>query len=157
MNQSTSPSPKKRRGAPKANKNACKITDKDLRQDAYKQLCKWIGEGKSYKSYVYYAGEVSVTGETIEEWARNNPIEFDPRKREIAHAMAYQWWENVLKESALGMNPHGNTATLQMIMRNKFGWDKRDGSSQSEIDKERFKYLADWMDKAFKEAREKGS
>lgn len=139
--------------APKGNKFAVKLKDPAIRQKAYMDMCNWISHGKSYKSFIFYHDAIRMTGEAIEEMSRNHPTEFDPLEKEIAHAMKFRHWEKILEETATGENPHGNTATLQMIFRNIFGWDKKDGSGHSEVDKERFKFLGDWMDKAFANAR----
>ena len=146
------PAPKKA-GAQKGNNFAVKLKDRASRQNAYDALCKWIADGWAYKSFVFYYDGGAMTGEGIYEMVKRHPDEFDADKIEVANALAYQIWERRVKESANGENPHASTATLQMVMRVKFGWDKRDGSSQSEVDKEKFRFLSDWMDKTFKEAR----
>lgn len=138
-------------GKQKGNKWAVKLKEPAVRQKAFQEMCDWVANGKSYKSFVFYHGDIKMTGEGIEEMSRRHPEEFDSQEKEVAHALAYQYWERILEDTATGRNPHGNTATLQMVFRNKFGWDRRDGTVQSEVDKEKFKFLSDWMDRTFKE------
>ena len=60
-------------------------------------------------------------------YIKNNPIEFDSVSKQIAHIKGFNVWEDVAEKSAKGKNK-ANTASLQMVMRNKFGWDKEDKS-----------------------------
>lgn len=146
---------KKKAGAQPGNKHAVKLKDKDTRALAFTQLCEWISQGWAYKSFVFAYPGGEMTGEGIMEMARRHPDEFDYQKIEVANALSYQVWEKRVKESANGENPHASTATLQMVMRVKFGWDRKDSGGQSEVDKERFNFLSDWMDKAFREVKKK--
>ncbi len=54
----------------------------------------------------------------------NNPEEFPSIKRFIAETKGKKYYEGVCRASANGDNQKANTASLQMIMRNKYGWDK---------------------------------
>ena len=44
----------------------------------------------------------------------------------MAETKGYQRWEAIAEASATGENEKANTASLQMVMRNKFGWDKKE-------------------------------
>lgn len=49
-----------------------------------------------------------------------------------AEAERYKLWFTNVSESALGTNKDANTASLQMIMRNMFGWDKRSSVDENQ-------------------------
>lgn len=107
---------------PKANKSGVALKDKDLRQRAYKSFCDHLAKGKAIKSWWYEEGEYSCIWETMLSYMQDT-IEFDPIQRKIADAKGYNEWEEISEQSAKGKN-RANTASLQMVMRNKFGWDK---------------------------------
>lgn len=109
--------------APKGNKYAVVLKDKDLRQRAYKSFCDHLSKGKAIKSWWYEEGEYSCTWATMLSYMQDAK-EFDPIHKELAESKGYNYWENVAEESAIGKNSRANTASLQMVMRNKFGWDK---------------------------------
>ena len=52
------------------------------------------------------------------------PLEFDPLKKKTAETKGFARWEQVCEDSATGDNPNACTPSLQMVMRNKFGWDR---------------------------------
>jgi len=60
-----------------------------------------------------------------------NEVEFDPLHKKIAEVKGFARWEKVVEDSATGKNKDANTASLQMLMRNKYGWDKTDGKEIS--------------------------
>lgn len=111
-------------GGKPGNKNGLKIKDQDLRQKAYKQYCEWLSQGKSGRSFTFVEGDLMCTGQTIQHYMASNPIEFPPIYKEIAESKGMAKWEQVVSDSAEGKNKDANTASLQMLMRNKYGWDK---------------------------------
>jgi hypothetical protein len=60
----------------------------------------------------------------------SNDDDFDPIHKEVAWCKGYQHWEEVVSQSAIGHNKDANTATLQMVMRNKYGWDREKDESK---------------------------
>ena len=56
---------------------------------------------------------------------------FDPIQIESAKSKGYNLWEQVVEDSAEGKNKDANTASLQMLMRNKFSWDKEEKGSDN--------------------------
>ncbi len=86
--------------------------------------------GKSVKSYYYEEGEEVCSWLTVvtymkdEQFLKDNGLTFIPEHKTVAKAKGYKIWEKITEDSAKGINPTANTASLQMIMRNKFGWDK---------------------------------
>jgi hypothetical protein len=59
-----------------------------------------------------------------------NEDEFPAEQIQIAKSKGYAHWEKVVEDSADGSNQKASTASLQMLMRNKYGWDKRDPMAQ---------------------------
>ena len=113
-------------GAPKGNKNGLKLKDSEVRQLAYTQYCEHLAKGKSKRSWYFKHPQLSCTWETIEKYLLDE-IEFDPIHKKIAEAQGFGYWEEVVEDSAIGKNQAANTASLQMVMRNKFAWDKESG------------------------------
>lgn len=119
------------------NENGVKLKDPDIRQEAYRQYCAHIAKGKSKRSFVFRHPDFSCHWQTLESYIKDK-TEFDPLQMELALCDGYYRWEQVVEDSAEGHNKDANTASLQMLMRNKFGWDKqedRDGG-KSELSKE---------------------
>ena len=105
------------------NKYGLKLKDPALRQRAYDHYCAHLAKGKSKRSWVFEEDGHTCIWETFESYMENE-AEFDPIKMKAALSMGFAKWEGVCEESADGKNQKANTASLQMIMRNKFGWDK---------------------------------
>ncbi len=108
------------------NKNGTKIKSPDLRQKAYDQYCKWLARGKSSRSFSFVEGDLICTGKTIESYIKDNTTEFPPAKREAAYAQGMAHWESVVDGTAEGSNKQACVPALNMLMRNKFGWDKEE-------------------------------
>jgi hypothetical protein len=103
------------------------IKDPEVRQKAYKSLCEHLSKGLSYHSWFYEDEEGnSCVGKTMLSYIKGNPSEFPSIKKDVADAKGFAFWEGVLMDSATGKNKDASTASLQMIMRNKYGWDKED-------------------------------
>jgi hypothetical protein len=111
--------------AMKGNKNGIKLKDPDIRQEAYKKYCEHLAKGKSKRSFTFETPEYSCHWQTLEAYIKDK-AEFDPLQMEMAMRKGYNRWEQVVEDSAEGINGKANTASLQMLMRNKFGWDKED-------------------------------
>lgn len=109
------------------NQNGVALKDPAIRQKAYNLFCEHLALGKSVKSW-YYEDELGnmCCWETMVSYIEKYPIEFQPIKRKVAETKGYQRWEAIAEASATGENEKANTASLQMVMRNKFGWDKKE-------------------------------
>ena len=107
------------------NTNGLALKDPEMRQRAYKSYCEHIAQGKSYKSWYFIEGNCACSYKTMLEYIKDT-VEFPSIHKEIADSNGYQIWETISEESAKGNNKNANTASLQMVMRNKFGWDKPD-------------------------------
>jgi hypothetical protein len=112
----------------------CKGWSKEKRQDAYNSFCEHIAEGKDQRSWHYDVDGDTLTYVTMLTWLKENPDEFNPLKKSIAESISYGKWEAIVTESAKGQNTKANVATLQMVMRNKFGWDRRKEDQEQPAD-----------------------
>lgn len=121
--KTTNPNPPPIAPPPLGNKWGVKIKDPIKRQLAYDSFCEHIAKGKSIKSWWYDDGEVVCTWQTMLSYTKDE-AEFDPAKRLVAESRGYNRWETVVEQSAIGENKDCNTTSLQLLMRNKFGWDK---------------------------------
>jgi hypothetical protein len=119
---------------PLGNKYGLALKDPKIRQKAYKLFCDHLAKGKSIKSWCYEDDEGnSCTWGTMLSYIKDSPHEFDPIKKELAEIKGYNRWEEVAEASAEGKNKRANTASLQMVMRNKFGWDKEEKNKDKQI------------------------
>jgi hypothetical protein len=113
-------------GAPFGSKNALKLKDPEIRQRAFEAYLAWIADGKAKASFTFDDGQNQCSWSTIDRYLKKFSEEFDPEKLIYAKAKGYAKWEQICEDSAKGINQKANTATLQMIMRNKFDWDKKE-------------------------------
>ena len=112
--------------AKKGNKNGLKLKDPDVRQEAYMKFCDWLSKGKSPRSFTFKKGDLKCTGQTIESYIALDPVEFPPIHKQFSFCEGHALWEQVVEDSATGLNKEANTASLQMLMRNKYEWDKKE-------------------------------
>ena len=111
-------------GALPGNQNAKKLTTDELKKLAYKQYCEHLAKGKSKRSWYFDHPDLQLTARGFENYLENES-EFPPKQREMAESKGYEKWEQIAEDSATGADKgRSNTASLQMVMRNKFGWDK---------------------------------
>jgi hypothetical protein len=112
------------------------------RQEAYESYCKHIAGGFCKESWCWEEHKKHrLTNKTMEKWIRISPEEFSPHKKEQAEAQSLKYWERILYSSADGTNPDASTASLQMVMRNKFGWDKPKEREDNPSQLEHFKSI----------------
>lgn len=113
-------------GAPKGNQNAVKLKTSEIKLEAYRQYCTHIAAGYPLECWDFDHPDLSITWETMEKYISEDPIVFPPIQKAKAKCKSYKGWFEVVAASAKGENEKANTATLQMIMRNKFKWDKEE-------------------------------
>ena len=111
--------------APFGNNYTVKLRTDELKIEAYRQYCEHLSKGKSKRSFVFKHPELTLTWETMEKYLKYDKV-FDPIHMEVAMAESFAHWEEIVSASAVGKNKDANTASLQMVMRNKFGWDARE-------------------------------
>lgn len=115
---------------PPGNKRGTKLKDPDVRQEAYKSYCEHLAKGKSKRSWFFEHPELTCTYQTMEDYIKDER-EFSPIHMQTAMSKGYARWEQIVEDGAEGINQNVNPACLQMVMRNKFGWDKqREGNSE---------------------------
>lgn len=131
----------KRHQINKGNKNAQKMKTPEMKEMAYKSYCDHMALGKSKKSWYFEHPDLKITWQTMEKYIAEDPIVFNPIHKEIAWCKGYQVWEEIVSQSAKGLNKEANTATLQMVMRNKFDWDK-ENTGQKETSEPLVKTIA---------------
>ncbi len=107
------------------NQVARKLNTPELCKFAYESYCAHIAKGKSKKSW-NLRSPVKLTWETMERYIKESPEVFDPIDKELAWSDGFGIWEQVVEDSAIGRNKEANTASLQMLMRCKYGWDRKD-------------------------------
>lgn len=121
-------------GAPFGSKNAQKLNTPELQQEAYRQYCDYIATGGTKEAWVFDHPTITITWETMENYIRNDPINFDPIQKKRAEALSYLHWLGLGKEMMVGEIPKCQPAIYQMFMRNKFGWDKESRNTSKEVE-----------------------
>src|SRR5579872_3782694 len=117
--------------APQRSKYLPKNWSPELRQEAYRSFCEHLSGGFSQESFVFECDEGSISYKTMLTWIKDED-EFPPEQKQMAIAKGHKGWESVLYDAAKGKNPDANPACLQMIMRNKYGWDRRDDRAKEQ-------------------------
>lgn len=148
-------------GAQPDNQNRVALKDPDIRQIAYQSFCDHIAKGKSKDSWYFEHEELTCTYRTFSKYLQDE-VEFPPIKKDIAWTKGFQHWEAITEASATGADKKkSNTASLQMVMRNKYGWDKEErnnsqGTPEQQKDAQAFnEWLRQRQIKNEQEARSK--
>lgn len=102
------------------------LPTEELRKKVYQLYFDWIEQGCSPDTFTYKDKEYRCCGRTIVRYFERFPDELSLEHKEYAEAKGYAVWEKIVMESAQGINDRANTASLQMVMRNKYGWDKNE-------------------------------
>ena len=118
-------------GGPIGNQKGLKLKNPDVRKEAYRQYCEWIGKGETKEAWHFEHPELTCTYKTMEKYIKENPLEFPPIQKEIAESKSLEHWLGLGKGMMLGQVEKCQPAIYQMFMRNKFGWDKEDKKETS--------------------------
>lgn len=112
--------------APKGNEYSKKLKKDDikLKLKVYQDYCTHIAKGKSKRSWTYEKDGLSVYWETIENYIKKEPEVFESIHMKLAECKSFSVWEEIGVQMAMGAIKNPQPAVYQMIMRNKFGWDK---------------------------------
>lgn len=136
--------------AQQGNTNYLKLKKEDQQQAAYDAYCNWIASGRGIRGFVFECKDeetdkiITITWQTVENYIKAKRFEFDPTKKEKAENLSYQVWEHMGVDMMNGKVPKCQPAIYQMMMRNKFGWDKEAKVSQvHEADAKKFMKLCD--------------
>lgn len=112
--------------------NNKKLKTEELKKEAYRQYCAHISQGIPKKAWKFKHPEISLTWETMEKYIKEEPDTFDPTQKKMAEADALFMWFDYLSQSAKGKNREANVASLQIILRNMFAWDRENPHSKNE-------------------------
>jgi hypothetical protein len=91
-----------------------------LKTEAYRQFCEHIAQGKPKREWRFLHPKLSLTYKTMKKYLKNEK-DFPPMLMEVAESRGFAVWEQVVIDAVLGKNKK-SAASLQMTMRNKFGW-----------------------------------
>lgn len=111
---------KKKGGAPKGSKNALKCKDVEARQEAFKAYCYHLSAGFSGSSF-----HTPCVEDTIKNYLRNYPKEFDLNALSRAKAMGRHVWEDIGKRGTMGALKGFNALSWKCNMFNRLGWKDR--------------------------------
>jgi hypothetical protein len=98
----------------------------ELRKKVYQSYCEHLAQGFSQDCWCYESDEITLTYKTMNKYLETEPGVFPPVYKEIAEIKGKKGWESVINDSAKGKNRKANAITLQLVMRNKYGWDRPD-------------------------------
>jgi hypothetical protein len=126
--------------APLGNQYNLALKSPELRQEVYMAFCEWIALGKSPYSFHWKKDEFKIAGRSFLTYLEKFPEELLSIHKEFADAQGYARWEQIVEDSASGVNKEANTASLQMVMRNKFDWDAKE-NTEKKISPEMESYL----------------
>ena len=116
--------------APKGNQRARKLTTPELKKAAYDQYCAHIAKGKPKEAWYFEHPDMTIIWETMEQYIKDFPADFPSINKKMAESQSYGKWFDK-GEEMMTSQEKCQPAIYQMIMRNKFGWDK-----ESSADKE---------------------
>lgn len=114
------------------NQNAKKLLNKEIKEKVYKSYCDWIAKGKRLDTWRYKDENITLVYKTLKKYLKDE-MEFPPIHKDYAFAEGYAYWEEICDKGAIN-ETNVNTAALQMIMRNKYGWDKKQESKEDTED-----------------------
>lgn len=115
------------------NRCSVKLRNPDLIKEAFFSYCEHLKSGYPKEAWVFKKeGKPLCSYQTIEKYIEEMPDDFKTIHMVEAEAERYKLWFTNVSESALGTNKDANTASLQMIMRNMFGWDKRSSVDENQ-------------------------
>lgn len=112
--------------AKKAKKKSTKKTTKvNGRPNAYKpEYCELLIEFmKRGYSFEAFGGEISVSKQTLYNWAERYPSFFDAK--EIAMSHSRKFWETIAIDACRGQIKIPAQAVWVFTMKNRFGWRDR--------------------------------
>jgi hypothetical protein len=138
------PPTKRKPGRPRNTKLAINTTIEDEYQQLFDSYITHLGKGKSVRSFVYRGYHLAGTWQLAEAIIKKFPDRFPKAHIDMAKAIGFGTWEEIVEQSAKGENTKANTATLQMLMRNRYDWDKQ-GNVITEGIEEQLKQLGSFF------------
>lgn len=119
-------------------KNACKFTklkELGLLEEAYKSYCEHVAAGNSSWSWYFEHPKIKVAHESFESYFEKFPEEFEEVERKIAWSKGFRQWEQKLYKDAYTPSKETNPAIMQIIFRNRYGWDTKTENNAKVPDK----------------------
>ena len=105
-----------------------------------------IDYGKQGLSLTQIAFELDIHKDTLYDWKKSKPEFSDALKKARDYAQGF--WENALKQAALGTNPEGITPnpTLMIFqMKNRFPDEWREKQVQEHVGKDDSDLVVKWQ------------
>ena len=105
-----------------------------------------IDYGKQGLSLTQIAFELDIHKDTLYDWKKSKPEFSDALKKARDYAQGF--WENALKQAALGTNPEGVTPnpTLMIFqMKNRFPDEWREKQVQEHVGKDDSDLVVKWQ------------
>lgn len=124
------------RGRPYGTRLPCNITIDDEQNQLFSAYLEHLSHGLSAQTFAWRGHHTSGTHHAAEALVKHHPDRFKKLDIEIAKTLGYAAWEQLLIASATGDNTRANVATLQMIMRNKYNWDRQGITNNDMIESE---------------------
>lgn len=118
------------------NQYAVKLKDLETKIKVYEDYCKHIAKGKDKTRWYYEDEEISLVYETLTHYFENEPEVFETIKRKKSENKGFQKWEQYCEDAALGEKKDYSIPGLNMLMRNKYGWDKEEKESSKDEKRE---------------------
>jgi hypothetical protein len=109
--------------APFGNKNNTKLKTPELKKEAYRQYCAWVALGNFKKAWCFDHPDIQLTYKSIQNYMRDDPVNFPPSQLEVADAKNLAIWIERGIEMMMSQE-RCQPAIYQMMMRNIHGWDK---------------------------------
>lgn len=132
------------------NTNKLKLKTEELQKKAYEAYCQWLSIGRGKQGFVFdyimeeTGKEDSITWATMEKYIKDQRFDLNPLHKERAESLGYQTWENTGIMMMQGQMEKCQPAIYQMMMRNKYGWDKETKVSHvNEADAKKFMKFCD--------------
>lgn len=110
--------------AAEGNQYGIKLKDPEIKKKVYDHYCAHISKGKDKTRWYYEDEKVSLTYESLTHYFEREPEAFAAIKRKISDNKGFQLWEEYCEKTATGELKDTSIPALQMVMRNKYGWDK---------------------------------
>lgn len=101
------------------------ITLEDEQKQMFDSYLEHLARGKSARSFTFRGKHLTGMYQAAEALPKHFPERFKKIDIEIAKTLGFSKWEQVVADSAVGDNTRANTASLQMLMRNRYDWDRQ--------------------------------
>lgn len=87
-------------------------------------LLEHLSEGHSSKSFYFITEGFRISYSSLSPYMKNHEDLFPPEEIQFAETQGHKKWEKIVFDAALGKYQGHSAPLIQMIMRNKYDWDK---------------------------------